>query len=463
LPATNTQGRPRYRLSVLASLGPALHVPPPYSTGGSEMQKPAPFAAFIGIDWADKKHDICLSVPGGSKRERSVVVHTPAAIRAWADKLRERFGGAPVAVCLELSQGPIVSALLEHDFFVLFPVQPTTLARYRNAFTTSRAKDDPTDAEFALELLLHHPEKLSRLEPEGVAMRSLRRLVESRRTLIQDRVRLTNRITAALKAYFPQVLGWFRDKEAAVFADFVERWPTLELAQRARRETLIDFFASHNVRYKATIERRLDAIRGEQCLTTDTAVIAPMRLLVESLLPQLRAASAGIERFDEEIARLAPQLPDFALFRALPGAGPALAPRLLVAFGERRERFPDAAALQKYAGVAPVTERSGNKCWVHWRFSCPTFLRQSFIEWVGQTIPRSYWARAFYQSCRARGMRHQAALRALAFKWIRILYRCWIDRTPYDEARYLLALQKRQAPLLKFAVESSAQPDVPFS
>ncbi|MEY2932388.1 MAG: hypothetical protein RL033_3137 [Pseudomonadota bacterium] len=418
------------------------------------MQKSDSFAAFIGIDWADKKHDVCLTAFGSDKRERSVIEHRPAAIRAWAEKLRERFGGAPVAVCLELTQGPIVSALLEHDFFVLFPVQPATLARYRNAFTTSRAKDDPTDAEFALELLLRHPDKLSALEPESVPMRSLRRLVEARRTLVDDRVRITNRITAALKAYFPQVLGWFRDKEAAVFADFIERWPTIEAAQRARNETLIAFFRSHNVRYSAVIDRRIEGIRVEEPLTTDPAVILPMRLLVDTLLPLLRAASGAIERFDDEIARLCPTLPDYELFRSLPGAGPALAPRLLVAFGERRERFPDAAALQKYAGVAPVTERSGNKSWVHWRYSCPTFLRQTFIEWVGQTITRSFWAQAFYRGCRARGMGHQAALRALAFKWIRILYRCWVERQPYDETRYLMALQKRHAPLLKFAAET---------
>ena len=416
------------------------------------MQKPpATFAAFIGIDWADKKHDICLSVPGVEKRERSVLEHRPAAIRAWADELRQRFAGAPIAVSIELSQGPIVSALLEHDFFVLFPVQPTTLARYRKAFTPSRAKDDPTDAELALELLLRYPEKLTRLEPEGAPMRTLRRLVEDRRALVQDRVRITNRLTAALKAYFPQVLEWFRDKETAVFADFVQRWPTLELAQKARKDTLAGFFRAHNVRYEATIQRRIDAIRAEQVLTTDQAVIQPMRLLVESLLLQLRAVSAGIERFDEEIARLAPTLPDYELFRSLPGAGATLAPRLLVAFGERRARFPNAAALQKYAGVAPVTERSGNKSWVHWRYSCPTFLRQTFIEWVAQTIPRSFWAEAFYRGCREPGMRHQAALRALAFKWIRILYRCWVDQVPYDETRHLKALQKRQAPLLRTA------------
>ena len=415
------------------------------------MQKDVPFAAFIGIDWADKKHDICLSVAGSTKRERSVVPHTPTAIRDWADKLRARFGAAPIAVCIELSQGPIVSALLEHGFFVLFPIQPKTLARYREAFTTSGAKDDPTDAEFALDLLLRHSDKLTRLEPETAPMRSLRRLVEARRALVQDRVRLTNRITAALKAYFPQVLDWFSDKDATIFADFIERWPTLELVQRSRSETIVAFFRSHNVRHQSAIDRRLSAIREELPLTSDAAVIQPNQLLVEVLLPQLRAASAAIERFDEEIARLCPDLPDYDLFRALPGAGAVLAPRLLVAFGERRERFPDAASLQKFAGVAPVTKRSGNTSSVQWRYQAPTFLRQTFIEWVAQTIPRSFWANAFYRGCRARGMQHQAALRALAFKWIRILYRCWVDRVPYDETRYLMALQKRQAPLLKVA------------
>ena len=421
----------------------------------STCRKSVSFAAFIGIDWADKKHDVCISVPGVDKRERSVIEHRPAALHAWADKLRERFGGAPVAVCLELSQGPIVSALLEHDFFVLFPVQPTTLARYRSAFTTSRAKDDPTDAEYALELLLRHPEKLSRLEPESVPMRSLRRLVEARRTLVDDRVRITNRITAALKAYFPQVLGWFRDKDAAVFADFVERWPTIQDAQRARKETLDAFFRSHNVRYPATIERRIEAIRVEQPLTTDPAVILPMRLLVESLLPQLRAASAAVNRFDDEIARLSSTLPDYELFRALPGAGPALAPRLLVAFGERRERFPDATALQKYAGVAPVTERSGNKSWIH----CATHAPPSCAKPLSNG-----WARPSLAPSGLRLSIGAAGLVGCNIKQPSVRLpssgsesstAAGVDRQPYDEARYLMALQKRHAPLLKFAAETS--------
>ena len=95
------------------------------------------FAAFVGIDWADRKHDICLQVSGADGVEASVVEHRPRAIEEWAHKLRERFAGRRIAVCLELSQGPIVSALLEHDIFVIFPVNPSTLAKYRRAFTPS--------------------------------------------------------------------------------------------------------------------------------------------------------------------------------------------------------------------------------------------------------------------------------------------------------------------------------------
>jgi transposase len=415
------------------------------------QEEASEFAAFIGIDWADRKHDVCLQVAGTETCEVSVLEHRPTVIDAWARRLRERFGGRPIAVCLELSQGPIVSALLEHDIFVIFPVNPSTLAKYRRAFTPSRAKDDPTDAALALELLRRHPEKIVPLRRESPNMRALRRLVEARRDLVQDRVRLTNRLIFTLKSYFPQVIDWFRDKETDVFAAFVERWPSLPDAQRARRDTIVDFFHAHSVRRASVIDRRIDAIKSELPLTSDVAVIEPALLVVSALLPQLRALNAGISRLDAEIAARCADLPDFRLFADLPGAGPVFASRLLAAFGEQRDRFVDAGAFQKYAGIAPVTERSGNKHWVHWRWACSTFLRQTFVEWVASSVPHSFWARAFYESHKARGASHNATIRALAFKWIRILFRCWMNRTPYDESRYLSALQKRQSPLLKFA------------
>lgn len=197
------------------------------------------------------------------------------------------------------------------------------------------------------------------------------------------------------------------------------------------------------------VNARLDAIKGAMPLTEDQGVIAPCRLQVLALVEQLRTILQAINCFDREIAQLAPTLPDYALFQELPGAGPHLAPRLLAAFGEQRERFGGADQIQKYAGIAPVTERSGKKHWVHWRWQCPKFLRQTFVEWAGQTINKSFWAGAYYRQQRDKGSSHPAAVRALAFKWIRILYRCWETRTPYDESRYLNALRERGSPLLK--------------
>ena len=183
-------------------------------------------------------------------------------------------------------------------------------------------------------------------------------------------------------------------------------------------------------------------------LTLDAAVVTPYSLQALVLTDQLRISLQAIHRYDDEIAELAPKPPDYGLFSALPGAGPSLAPRLLVAFGEQRGRFDSAAALQKYSGIAPVTERSGKKHWVHWRWQCPTFLRQTFVEWAAQTINKSFWAGAYYRQQRDKGCTYQAALRALPFKWIRILYRCWQTRTPYNESVYLNALKYRGSPLL---------------
>ncbi|ULU25309.1 IS110 family transposase [Dyella terrae] len=365
----------------------------------------------------------------------------------WARALHQRFGGR-IAIALELTKGPVVYALQKYDFIVLFPINPSLLAKYREAFKPSRAKDDPTDAQLALELMQRYPHRFTPLQPQSVAMRTLGFLVEQRRLLVDDKKRLVNRLGHTLKQYYPQVLDWFDQHDTIVFSDFVLRWPTLKQAQRARKSTLEAFFRAHNVRSAKVMAGRVRAIHTATPLTDDPAVITTHQLLAIALIEQLQVALRAIDRFDQAIAALAPTLLDYALFDALPGSGPILTPRLLAAFGEQRERFARAERLQRYSGVAPVTQRSGKKSWVHWRWQCPTFIRQTFVEWAAQTINKSFWAGAFYRQQRAKGSPHQVAVRALAFKWIRILHRCWQSHTPYDESRYLKALQRRGSPLL---------------
>src|SRR5262245_37013414 len=182
--------------------------------------------------------------------------------------------------------------------------------------------------------------------------------------------------------------------------------------------------------------------------TTDDGVITPNVLLGQVLVAQLRVTLQAMADFDTAIAQRAQDHPDFPLFDALPGAGAVFAPRLLVACGEQRERVSSAEEVQKYAGIAPVTARSGKKAWVHWRLQCTTFMRQTCVEWARECNRNAFWAQGYYQQQRDKGKAHQAAVRALAFTWIRLLYRCWQDRTPYDESVYLQALKRRSAPLL---------------
>jgi len=227
------------------------------------------FAAFMGLDWADAKPDICLQAASSDKREVQVLEHRPAVIEAWAPVLLQRFAGGPIAIALELNQGPIVEALRHYDGWVLFPINPMMRAQYRAAFTPSRAKDAPTDAELQLELLLRHRDQLTPLAPQSPEMRAWAQLVEYRRRLVGDRVRITNRLTRTLKNDFPQVLQWFPNKETLLCCNFIGQWPTLNSAQLARRSTLERFFRQHHLRGAQRIHERLEAIKDATPLTTD--------------------------------------------------------------------------------------------------------------------------------------------------------------------------------------------------
>jgi transposase len=152
----------------------------------------------------------------------------------------------------------------------------------------------------------------------------------------------------------------------------------------------------------------------------------------------------NIAELDRRIGEVVATHPETSLFDSLPGAGKALVPRLIVAFGTRRERFASAAEMQRYSGIAPVTKASGNSRQVFFRRACPKFLRQTFHEFALHSIGQSEWAKAYYlhlQNDEKKG--HHAAVRSLAYKWIRIIYRCWKDGKPYDEQIYLQSLSRR--------------------
>lgn len=414
--------------------------------------QPHDFAALIGIDWADQKHDICEITPHYSNPKFLVISSSPKAIHQWARQLQTRFPNQKVAIACELKKGPLVYVLEQYDHIVLFPVNPTTVSQIRKAFANSGAKDDPSDAFIIAQLLERNMDKFKPLESDSPSVRAIARLVEGRRKLVQERVKLSNKITSYLKEYYPQPIDWFKEKDTTIFCDFIAKWPSLQSVQRAREATLMKFFNSHNARYTTVNQQRIAQIKSEQALTNDKGIIEPNQLMVSLFIPQLCLLIESIDTIDKEIKQRYKEQKDRVIFDSFPGAGPQLAPRIRVAFDTNRDRYNSASEVQKYAGVAPVVERSGKKMWTHWRYSCPKFLCQTFIEWAGQSVRFSFWAKAFYNQQIEKGKPHNTAIRALAFKWIRIAFRCWKTQTPYDESKYLEALKSRGSQLLSYAV-----------
>jgi len=412
------------------------------------------FAAFVGLDWADQKHAWCLQAAGATQREKGEVEHTPETVEAWVGQLCRRFGNRPIAVAVEQVKGALVFMLSKYELLHLFPVPPAMSASMRDALYPSGAKDDPRDAELLLDLLLKHRDKLRRLAPDSEATRRVQNLVEERRNLVDEKTAQTNRLTNHLKIYFPQMLGWFDRLDTELVCALLERWPTLEELQKVPPVRLRTFFRKHRCRDQELIERRMAGIQQAIPATRDGAVIEAKSAVVKVSAQLIRSLARGIADLDRKIEEAAAAHPDFFIFESLPGAGAALAPRLLAAFGSQRERYANAEEVQAYTGIAPVTERSGKKKWVHFRWACPKFLRQTFHEWAGHSIAHSQWARSYYQQQRERGKGHHAAVRGLAFKWIRIVFRCWKDEVVYDENKYLVALAKRHSPLAAVVAET---------
>ena len=338
--------------------------------------------------------------------------------------------------------------LAKYPHLVLFPVHPKTAAEYRKTFCPSGAKSDPSDTASLLDLLQRHRERLRKLQPDTLQTRLLQLLVEKRRRTVNEKTRQKNRLTACLKQYFPQVLQWFDSVDSPLVGALLQRWPNLMELQRAHPGTLRKFFHEHNCRSQERIRERIEAIQAAIPATVDAAILEGEAFEARGLVAVIATLRSHLDELDQRIAQLVAEHPEGSLFGSLPGAGAVLVPRLIVAFGTQRERYDSAYQIQCFSGIAPVTEASGKSRWVHFRRPCPKFLRQTFHEFAHHSIQKSQWARAFYDSQIAKQNSHHAAVRALACRWIRIIFRCWKDAKPYDEQTYQQSLLRRRSPLL---------------
>ena len=423
---------------------PLPHIPP--------AAEPQPL--LVGIDWADRQHDVAVRGSDG-RVECFRVEADPDALDGLLRQLQARADGRPIAVCLEKSRTSLVYHLMLQENVLLDPVDPKQFARYRESFSSSGAKDDPTDAALLVRLLAERRDQLRRFEPDDALTRLIGQLSRTRRAVVDDRTRLTQQLLSTLKTYFPLVLALAGGRSASpLLREIVRRWPDPRQFRRTHPQTLRKLLRRHAVSAEH-IEQHLNTIRAQPLVSRDRAVVEPAAIRAQALIEQIAALDKAVARLEEQIQDALRQHPDAPLFTALPGAGQALAPRLLAAFGSQRDRYQNADELAALSGIAPVTRQSGKTRHVSRRRGCPKYLRQTFHEFADAARKWCPWSKAYYRLLRARSMAHHAALRKLASRWIRILYQVWKTRTPYDPQRYLHSLRTKNHPLLQYLEESS--------
>src|SRR5450631_135953 len=293
--------------------------PPRLNMNESASEQPLSpeVSAFVGIDWADQKHDVVLRLVGDpAKSEHQVIKGEINALHDWIAQMQGRFGAkGKVLVCLEQSRGGLIYQLMAYELFELYPINPSQLASYRKAFFSSDAKDDRPDADLLSELVMCHRDRLRAWKPDDQMTRELAFLNEGRRNAVDRRTELANEIKSELKFYFPvalQILDY--DITTALAADLLVQWPSLAELQKVSPSKLRKFFYGHNSRQEKKILERLSLLKEAKPLTTDLAIIRSHALKVKLLTQQLKSLLPFIAEYERRIAELFGSHPDRFLF-----------------------------------------------------------------------------------------------------------------------------------------------------
>lgn len=432
------------------------------NTAASSQAGAARIAVWIGLDWADQQHCVSVLPPGAELPSSRFLEHKPETLDLFFLKLRQEHPDADLAVCVEQSRGAVINALSKHPFLRIYPVNPRSLSDYRRSLCPSGAKSDPRDSDLLCDFGAKHHDRLRELKLEDAATRQLRLDTETRRGFVDERTACVNQLIATLKSYYPLVLELLDSFDTPMAREFLKRWPNLARLKAAKPGVLRAFFYKHGSRSEERIEERLESIKKASALTEDPVVISNLELKAQCLAAQITALQKSIAAYDQRIAEVYSRHPCAKVFASLPGAGPVIGARLAAAFGAERENCQSADEFQKRSGVAPVTRQSGKSRVVLFRRARPRFIHQTMVEFAKSSLAKCRWAALLYQDQVKKGKTPFAAIRAVAFKWNRILFRCWQKGEAYDEAKYLQSLKAKGVKLyqsLYEALPETAQPN----
>jgi len=397
---------------------------------------------YIGVDWADAEHAVWVADEEGQRVSATMVPHSAVGCSEWGRQLDEwRAQGIGLWAAIERPEGRVVDFLLDHGVRV-YPVNPKALDRARDRFRQSGAKDDRFDARVLAGFLRTDHAHLMALEPSSEAAQELKLLTEDYQRQVRAQTRLVNQLTATLKAYYPRALE-VAELTTALAAAFLQAYPTpaplLTLTERQWQR----WAKAHHLSAARTTElwSRLKAPQ----LPVPAHVVRAKSRLMQALVTELAAVMAAVARYRQAIDDFFARMPAAGWARTLPvGEHGVTVPTLWGRLGDAPGRWQSFRHLQAQAGMVPVTVRSGKQVVVAFRFACDKQLRYAVDQVAWLSLPRSEWARAYYDEQRARGHRHRRALRALGAKWLKIIFMMWQRHVPYSEEHHL-ATMARQA------------------
>jgi len=407
---------------------------------------------FGALDWACDHHDVAVIDAKGAVVCELRFEHTAAGWQTLRDKLRAY---EPLAVAVETNQGLAVEQLLAAGYTV-YPVNPKSAQRYRERKAPSGVKDDQRDAWSLADALRVDGHGWKPLVPDDPLVAELRLLTRDEIALIEQRTALINQLQAALRAYYPAAMEAFDDWTSPAMWAFIEAFPTPELLVKAGRRKWEKFLHVHRLWRQSTAEKRLAIFAQANALQGGAAMVAAKSFLALALAQVLHTLEAQLSAYRERIEARFRQHPDHHLFGSLPGTGPKLAPRLLAEIGDQRARFDQAEGMQAFAGTAPVTFQSGQIEKHLVRRACNPLLRAAVHLWADHSRHKCAWADAYYRAHREKGQSHACALRCLGQRWLKILWKIWQTRTPYDEALHMCNQQKHGSWVLALQPERTA-------
>lgn len=389
---------------------------------------------FVGIDWAEKRHDVCLLDESGYTLAKRRIEDSPAGLTQLHALIAEQAGEeGEVAIAIERSEGLMVRALRAAGY-AIYPINPLSVDRYRERHSLSGKKSDAGDALVLADIVRTDRHRLRRLAEDSDLSEALKVLARAHKSLIWTRQQLGNQLRSSLLAYYPGALQAFGDElyQADSLA-LLEQAPTPE---RGRSLSLAKISSALRKARRHRVEERAlriqEALRAPQ-LEQRPLVVQARGLTVADLAAVLRDLLTRIERQEEELGRSLKTHPDAEIYLSQPGLGAVLSARVLAEFGDDRNGYCDGRARKNYASTSPITKASGNSRFVQARFIRNDRLADACQRWAFAALNASPGARRYYDLQRAHKKGHEEALRIVANRLIGILHGCLRHRQTYQE------------------------------